>query len=219
MYIAVVVQLPSSVQLFATPWTAACQASLSLTISQSLLKFMFIASVMPSILWCPLLFCPQSFSGSGTFPMSHLFTSGDLNIGASASVLPVKYSGLISFRLSGLISLPSKGLAGVFSSTTVQRHQFLVFCLLYGPALTTIHDHWEDHSLDYMDLCWQSHCFSTHCLGSSLLSLSNHLLISRLLSPSAVILEPKKRKSVTTSTFPPSICHAVMGPDARILVF
>ena len=131
---------------------------------------MFIASVMPSILWCPLLFCPQSFPGSGTFPMSRLFTSDDLNIGASASVLPVKYSGLISFRLSGLISLPSKGLAGVFSSTTVQRHQFLVLCLLYGPALTNVHDHWEDLSLDCMDLCWQSHCFSTHRLGSSLLS-------------------------------------------------
>ncbi|XDA75915.1 hypothetical protein R6Z07F_006079 [Ovis aries] len=48
---------------------------------------------------------------------------------------------------------------------------------------------------------------------------SNHLLISRLQSPSTLILESKKRKSVTASTFPPSICHAVIGPDAMILIF
>ena len=51
------------------------------------------------------------------------------------------------------------------------------------------------------------------------LKRSNCLLISLLQSPSTVILEPKKRKSVTTSTFSPSICHEVMGPDAMILVF
>ena len=63
-----------------TPWTAACQASLSLTISQSLSKFMFTASVMPSsrLILCHLFsFCPQSFPASRTFPMSHLFASDD----------------------------------------------------------------------------------------------------------------------------------------------
>ena len=74
------------------PWTAARQASLSLTISQSFPKYMSIASVMPSshlILW-PLLICSQSFAASGIFPMSQLFTSGDQNTGALAlaSVLP-----------------------------------------------------------------------------------------------------------------------------------
>ena len=71
----VFVQLPTCVRLFVTPWTAACQASLSLTISWSLLKFMFIASAMPSshlILGTLFSFCPQSFCASGTFPMSCL---------------------------------------------------------------------------------------------------------------------------------------------------
>ena len=70
---AVVVQLPCHVQFFVTPRTAAHQASLSLTISWSLPKFMFIALVMPSshlILWCPVLLWPRSLPASGTFPMS-----------------------------------------------------------------------------------------------------------------------------------------------------
>ena len=71
-------------------------------------------------------FSPQSFPESGTFPMSHLFASDNSNIGASASasVLPVNIQGWSPLRLTGLISLLSKGLLGVFSSTTVQRHQF-----------------------------------------------------------------------------------------------
>ena len=71
-------------------------------------------------------FCPQSFPASGTFPMSRLFTSDDQNTGAlaSASVLPMsEYSGLITFKMDWLTSLLYKGLSGVFSSTTVQRHQ------------------------------------------------------------------------------------------------
>ena len=73
-----------------------------------------------------LFFCPQSFPASGTFTMSHLFTSDDQNTGTSAlaSVLPVNIQGWSPLRLTGLISLLSKGLLGVFSSTTVQRHQF-----------------------------------------------------------------------------------------------
>ena len=125
----VVVQSPSHVWLFATPWTAACQAFLYLTISQSLPKFMSIALVMPSIhliLWYPLLLCPQSFPASGTFPVSHLFALDDQNPGVSTSalVLPMIIQGWFPLRLTGLISLPSKGLSGFFSSTTVWRHQF-----------------------------------------------------------------------------------------------
>ena len=73
-----------------------------------------------------LSFCPQSFPASGTFPMSHLFAWEDKNTEASAlaSVLPVNNQGWSPLRLTGLIFLPSKGLAGVFSSITVQRHQF-----------------------------------------------------------------------------------------------
>ena len=78
--------------------------------------------------------------------------------------------------------------------------------LFYGPALMTVHDHWEDHSHDHTDLCWQSNVFAfQHTVRFVIVFLprSNFLLISWLQSPSAVILEPKKRKSVTTSTFPP----------------
>ena len=99
-----VVQWPSHVWLFVTPWTAACQASLSLTISWSLPKFMSIASAMSSshlILWCPLLPLPSIFPSIRDFPMSQLFESDDQNTGASAlaSVLTNKYSGLISLKI------------------------------------------------------------------------------------------------------------------------
>ena len=124
----VVVQLLSCVQLFATSWTAAGQASLSLSISQSLPKFMFIASVMPSshlILWCPLLLLPSIFLSIRTFPMSRLFASGDQNTRASlASVLPVNIQDWSPLRLTSLISLLSRGLSEVFLRTTVRRHQF-----------------------------------------------------------------------------------------------
>ena len=129
LYTSVVVQSRSCVWLFVTPWTAARQAYLSLTISQSLPKFMFLALVMlfsHLILWCPLLpFCPRSFQASGSFPMSCQFASHDQNTGASASasVLPVNIQGWSPLRLTSLIPLLSKGLLGVFSSTTVQRHQ------------------------------------------------------------------------------------------------
>ena len=94
----VIVQSLSRVQLFRTPWTAAHEASLFFTISWSLLKLKSIESVMPSnhlILSCLLLFCPQSFPASGSFPMNQLFTSGRQNIGgsASASVLPMNVQG------------------------------------------------------------------------------------------------------------------------------
>ena len=78
----------SCVWLFVTPWTAACQASLSITNSQSLLKLMSIKSVMPSnhlILCCPLLLLPSIFPASGSFPMSQFFASSDQSTGASPS--------------------------------------------------------------------------------------------------------------------------------------
>ena len=121
------VQWLSHVWLFATPWTAARQASLSITNSQSLLKLMSIESVMPSnhlILCCPLLL--PIFPASGSFPMSQLFASGGQSTGASAfaSVLPVNIQDWFPLGLTGLISLQSKGLSRVFSNTTVQKHQF-----------------------------------------------------------------------------------------------
>ena len=104
----VVVQLLSCIWSFATPRTVAHQ---SFTVSWGLLKLRSIESMMPSnhlILCCPLLLMP-SFSASGSFPMSQLFASGGQSIGASgspASVLPMNYPGLTSFRLTNKTLLP-----------------------------------------------------------------------------------------------------------------
>ena len=120
-----VVQSLSHVWLFATPWTAAPQASLSFTISWSLLKLMSLESVMPSnhlILCHPLLLLPSVFPRIRAF--SQLFASGGQSIGASASVLPMNSQDWFPLGLTSLISLQSKGFSRVFSSTTVQKHQF-----------------------------------------------------------------------------------------------
>ena len=123
-----VVQWLSCFQLFVTPWTAACQATLSFTISWSLLKFMSTESVMPSnhhILCCSLLLLPPILPSIRVFPMSRLFASGGQSIGASASasVLPVYIQGWFLLGLTGLISCQSKGLSRGFSST-IRKHQF-----------------------------------------------------------------------------------------------
>ena len=116
------------VWLFATPWTAVHQASLSITNSRSLPKHMSIESVMPSnhlILHCPVSSCPRSFP-SGSFQMSQLFASGGQNFGVSAStsVLPVNTQDWSPLGWTGWISLQSEGLSSIFSNTTVQKHQF-----------------------------------------------------------------------------------------------
>ena len=100
----------------------------------------------------------QFFPASGSVPMSWLFASHGQSTGASAlaSVFPMSIQDWFLLRLTGLISLLSKGLSRVFSSTTIRKHQLFGVCLLYGPALTTICDYWKDHSLDYTDLCWKS---------------------------------------------------------------
>ena len=118
----------SHVQLSAIQWIAASQASLSFIISQSLLKLMPIESVMPSnhlILYHPLLLLPSILPASGSFPMSQLIASGSQRIGASASasVLPMNIQGWFPLAWTVLISLPSKGLSRVFSSTTAWKHQ------------------------------------------------------------------------------------------------
>ena len=105
------------------------QALLPSAVFQSLLKIPSIESVMLSnllILCHSLLFCLQSFPASGSFPVSCLFTSGGQSIGASASasILSMNIQGWFPFRLTGLISLKSKELSRVFSST-IWKHQFL----------------------------------------------------------------------------------------------
>ena len=120
------VQSLSCVWLFATPWIAARQASLSITNSRSSPKLMSIESVMPSISSSVVSFssCPQSFPTSGSFQISQLFVSGGQNIGVSAStsVLPLNTQDWSS-GWTGWVSLQSKGLSRVFSNTTVQKHQ------------------------------------------------------------------------------------------------
>ena len=108
------------------PCPATRQASLSFTVSWSLLRFMSIESVMPSkhlILCCHLLLCLRSFPALGSFPMSQFFVSGGQRIGVStsASVLPMNIQGQLSLGLTGLISLQSKRLSRVFSNTTIQK--------------------------------------------------------------------------------------------------
>ena len=126
----VVVQSLSCVQLFTTPWTAACQDYLSFTISWSLLKLMSIESVMPSnhlILCCPFLLLPSVFPSIKVFSSElapHIrwpkYWSLSFSISPSS-----KHLGLISFKMGWLDLLDlSKGLSRVFSNTTVQKHQF-----------------------------------------------------------------------------------------------
>ena len=123
------VQLLSHVQLFAAPWTAALQASLSITNSQNPLKLMSIELVMPSnhlILCRPLILLPSIFHSIRVFLMSQFFTSGGQGVGvsASASVLPMNTQDWSPLRWTSWISLLSRGLSRVFSNTTVQKHQF-----------------------------------------------------------------------------------------------
>ena len=123
------VQSLSHVRLFATPWTAARQASLSITDFRSPPKPMSIESVTPSTISSsvvPVSSCPQSLPASGSCQMSQLFTLGGQSIGVSAStsVLPMKTQDWSPLEWTGWISLQSKGLSRVFANTTVQKHQF-----------------------------------------------------------------------------------------------
>ena len=114
--------------LTVTPWTAACQTSLSITNSQSLLKLMSIELVMPSnhLIFCHPFSCLQSFPALGSFPMGQFFTSGGQSIGVStsASVLPMSNKDWFPLGWTCWISLQPKGLSRVFSNITIQKHQF-----------------------------------------------------------------------------------------------
>ena len=126
-----------------TPWTAAIQASLSFTISWSLLKLISIELVMQSnhLILCHLLLFLPSFPASGSFPVSQLFASDGQSIRAlvSASVFPVNIQGWFPLGWTGLISLLSKGLSRVFSSTTIWKHQFFgsQLSLWFNPHICT----------------------------------------------------------------------------------
>ena len=133
----------SHVRLFATPWIAACQASLFITTSG------VYPNPCPSSWWChpaisssivPFSSCPQSLPASGSFPMSQLFAWGGQSIGvwASTSVLPMNTQDWSPLGWTGWISLQSKGLSRVFSNITVQKHQFFS-TQLSSPSNSHIH--------------------------------------------------------------------------------
>ena len=143
----------SHVQLFETPWTAACQASLSITNCQSLPKLMFIESVMPSnhlILCCPFLLPPSFFPASRFFQMSQLFASGGQCTGAlaSTSVLPMNTQDRSPLGWTGWTSLQSKGSQESSPTPQFKSINSSALSFLHSPTLTSIHDHWKNHSLD-----------------------------------------------------------------------
>ena len=188
-----------SCQLSVTPWTATHQASLTFTISQSLLKLMSIESMMPFnhlILGCPFTSCLQSFPVSRSFPMSWVFPSNSQNIGASApasaSVFPMNIQGWYPLEVTGLTtscpwnSQESSSAPQLVSGKTTALNIWTLVSKVISLLFNTLSS------------------FTIAFLPRS------KLLISLLQSSPAVILEPPKIKSVTLSTFSPSSCHEVM---------
>ena len=148
----------SVVSNFATPWTAAHQTSLSFTISQSFLKLMSTESMMPPIqlILCHPLLLPSIIPSIRISPVSQLFTLGSQRIAtsASASVLPMNIQDWFPLGLTGLINLQSMGFSRVFSSTTIQKHQFFsAQPSLWSNSHIHPYDYWKNHSFDYTDLC------------------------------------------------------------------
>ena len=201
----------SCVWLFATPWTGACQASLSIANSQNWLKLMCIESVMPSshlILCHPLLLLlppfPPSirvFSNASTLHMRWpKYWSFSFSISPSD-----EYSGLISFRIDWFDLLAVQGTLRVSSNTMFKSIKSLALSFLHSPTLTSVRDYWKNHSFNYTDLCWQNNVSAFNMLSTFVIAFlprNKYLLISWLQSLSTVILEPKKIKSVAVSTIP-----------------
>ena len=135
----------------ATPRTAARQASLSLTISQSLLKLMSIESVMPSshlVLCCPLLLPPSVFPSIRVFCKESVLTIRWPK-NWSFSVSPSnEYSGLISFRMDWLDLLVVQGTQESSPTPQFKSINSSTLSFLHSPALTSIHDYWKNHSCD-----------------------------------------------------------------------
>ena len=150
----------SHVQLFVTPWTAACQAILSITNSWSLLKLMSIKLVMLSkhLVLCHPLLPPSIFLSIRNFSRDtvlHIrwpkYWSFRFSISPSN-----EYSGLISFRIDWFDLFAIQGTLKSLLQHHNQKHQFFGAQIFYSLTLTSIHDYWKNHSFDYRNLCWQS---------------------------------------------------------------
>ena len=209
------IQLLSCVWLFVTLWTTARQASLSITNSRSPPK--------PDVSQVGDAIQPSHPLLSPSPPALNLSQHQGLFkwVSSSHEVAKVLESQLqhLSFQWTptpalgwtGWISLQSKGLSRV-SNTIIQKHQFFSAQLSTGKTIALTR--WTFFS-KVMPLLFNM----LSRLIIAFLPRSRHLLILWLQSPSTVILEPKKIKSLTVSIVSPSICHGVMGPDAMMLVF
>ena len=215
------VQSLSRVRLFATPWTTASQASMSKTNSRSLPKLMSLELVMPCnhlILYRPILLLPSIFPSITVFTNESAlrirwpkYWSFSFNISPSN-----EHPGLISFRMDCLDLLAVQGtlkslLQYHSSKASILRHSAFFIVQLSHPYTTT----GKTIVLTRQTFVGKITSLLFNMLSRLVITFfprSKRLLISWLQSRSAVILEPKKRKSVTT-TFPPSICHKVMGSD------
>ena len=143
------VQSLNHVRLFVTPWTAACQASLSITNSWSLLRLMSIESVMSSnhlILCCPLLLLPSIFPSIRVFSNESVLRIRWPKYGSFSISPSNEYSGLISFRMDWLDLLSVQGILKSFLQHHSAKASALSF--FYGPTLTSTHDYWKNHNLD-----------------------------------------------------------------------
>ena len=135
-----------------TPWTAACQVSVSFTISRSLLKLMSIESVTQFnhfVLCCPLLLLPSIFPNIRVFSSESVLhirwpTYWSFSFRISPSNV---YSGLISFRTDWFDLLEVQGTLESSPTPQFKSIQSLALSFLYGPILTSIHDYWKNHSL------------------------------------------------------------------------
>ena len=222
------VQLLSRVQLFAIPWMAARQASLSITNSWSLPKPMSIESVMPSkhlILCRPLLLLPSIFSSIRGFSNeSVLCIRWPEYWSLSFSISPSnEYSGLIPFRMGWLDLLAVQGtlkslLQHHSSKASILRLSVFFIVQLSHPYMTTV----KIIALTRWTFVGKVMSLLFNMLSRLVIAFlprSKHLWISWLQSPSALIWEPQNINSVTVSIVFPSICHEVMGPDAMNLFF
>ena len=226
-FVFVVVQSLSCVQLFVIPWTVVHQASLSFTISWSLLILMSIESMMSSnhLIFClPLILLPSIFPNVRVFSSeSALRIRWPEYWSSSFSISPDEYSGLISFRIDWIDLLAVQG-----SLKSLLHHYISKASVLWLSAFFMV-------KLSYLYVTTGKTIALTvwifvgkvvsvlfnMLIGFVIVFLPrhNHLLTSWLQSPSAVILEPKKIKSVTVSVFSPCICHEVLGLDVMIFVF
>ena len=197
--------------------------SLPITNSQSLLKLMSMESVMPSnhlILCHPLLLLPSIFPSIRVFSNeSVLHMRWPKYWSFSFSISPSnEYSGLISFRMDWLDLLAVQGTL----KSLLQYHNSKASSFLYSPTLTSIHDYWKTIALTTWTFVGKVMSVLFNILSRLVITFlprSKHLLISWLQSPSAVILEPPKIKSVTVYTVFPSICHKVRKWQPSILAW